>query len=141
MSKETKTYRAILRDVAQLIVGEVVKETKTTLTLLKPSLLNVQGANGSVNLQFIPLELVSFNPPLMLKALLADDKADDPFEVTFIKDQLIQSEVALKEDIFAGYIKSLEPQPSVLAPPNAGGLVGPNGAPLADEVPKIQDLF
>jgi hypothetical protein len=140
MIKNEKTYRAVLRDVAQLIVGELTNETETTITLSKPSLLHVQVGSGTVNLQFIPMELVSLSPPLLLKALVEDDQVDNLFEVTFRKDQLLQIDIPLKENIFDGYIKSLEP--SLLAvPANAGGLVGPNGAPLGEDIPKLQDLF
>lgn len=138
--KKDKKYRAILRDVAQLIVGELVSETKDTVTLSRPSLLNVQGGNGTVNLQFIPLELVSLSPPLILKALLEQENVDDTFEVSFRKDQLFQSDVKLKQNIFEGYVKSLEPS-LIDVPANAGGLVAPNGAPLVNDTPKIQNLF
>lgn len=140
MKKTEPKYRAVLRDVAQLIVGELVSETKDIVTLSRPSLVNVAAGNGSVNLQFIPMELVSLNPPILIKALVEDDFAEDPFEVSFRKDQLLQTDVKLKDNIIEGYANSLKPS-TLAVPQGAGGLVGPNGAPLTDEVPKIQNLF
>lgn len=139
MEKQTQ-YRAVIRDIAQVIVGKLVEETKTSITLERPAMMNVQAANGSVNLQFIPMELISINPVIFIKALLEDDKAEEPFVVTFQKSSLVKDDVPLKADIFDGYAKSLEP--SVLAvPENVGGLVAPDGSPLNADVPKIHDLF
>lgn len=135
---EDKKYRAILREVAQVIVGEFVSEDDDVLVLKKPAIVNVQAQGQSISLQFVPLDLVSFNPPISLKVLCKEGE-DLNLEVSFRKRDMLVDDVALSDELFNGYEESLNPN-QIVTPPTPGGIVGPDGAPL-DDTPKKQDLF
>lgn len=136
-------YRALLRDVAQIVIGEVVDEDDDFVTLKNPAIVAVQGGQGGqLNIQFVPLELVSMQPPISIKVLLEPKEGeDDAFSIRFRKSELLKDDLQLTEQIYNGYDDAVNPK-QVEVPPNPGGLVGPDGAPLAeDQTPVVQPLF
>lgn len=135
-----KTYRALLRDVAQIVVGELVSETDATVTLRNSSILGITiQAETNMNLQFIPMNLVCINPAVSLTAILAPGEHDDV--ITFRKDLLLSDNVNLNKQIFDGYISSRNPAPTISTPQHSGAIVGPNGQPIASTPPVVHDLF
>lgn len=141
MSEVKNEVRAILRDVSQVVVGEVVREDDKVLVLSKPVIVNFSPAqDGSVNIQFVPMELLSLNPPLSLRMFFTDENKEKFFELTFVKDQLLDIDLPLTDQVYDGYRGAMEPR-SPIETPDAGGIVGPDGAPLGSVEPKVQDLF
>lgn len=138
-TEKNNKYRAVLRDVAQVVVGVLVSETKTKITLDKPAIVNVNAQGQAINLQFIPMELVSLNPPISVRSLCDNDGESNSTTMTFDKALLLMDEVPLKQDIFDGYEQSINP--SSIVNPNPSGLVGLDGSPLNSETPQIQNLF
>lgn len=133
---EEKQYRAVLKDLAQIIIGELVEETETELILKRPSMLGVSvNQEQGMNIQFIPMDVVSINPAVSLRVLLSPDAEERNFRLK--KDNLLLDKIELNEQIFNGYRESLEPK-NILTP-NPSELVGPNGEPIRE--PKVQPLF
>lgn len=138
-TEKNNKYKAVLRDVAQVVVGVLVSETKTKITLDKPAIVNVNAQGQAINLQFIPMELVSLNPPISVRSLCDTDGSANSTTMTFDKSLLLMDDVSLKQDIFDGYEQSINP--SSIINPNPSGLVGLDGAPLNNETPQVQNLF
>lgn len=137
----SKKYKAIYRDVGQVVIGEVESENKTTITLKRPAILHAQAQGEAMNLQFIPMELLSMNPPLSIRSLLKKEAADrESLSLTFCKSQLLHSDVELNDEIFEGYNQATNPS-AIITPQNSGGLVDAAGAAISSEPPKVQDLF
>lgn len=136
----SKQYRAVYRDVGQVVVGELVRETKATIELRKPAILHTQQNGESLNLQFIPMELLSMNPPIPIRALMKKESIpEEGLNITFSKDQLLHADLDLNQEIFDGYDQSVNP-PSIITP-NSGGLVSPDGTPVSSGPPPVHDLF
>jgi hypothetical protein len=141
MSEIQKKYVAMLRDVAQIVIGTLVREDDDVVVLTQPAIVHVGvSQEKSMNLQFIPLELVSIQPPISLRVLLDDSQSDADIEFTFKKAELLSYDIPLNAQIFSAYEGAINPS-QIITPPNPGGLVGPDGNPLNDDTPKVQKLF
>jgi|TARA_R110000803_G_scaffold155276_2_gene219948 hypothetical protein len=138
MSEEIQ-YRAILRDVAQVVIGELVSEDEDKVVLKNPSILHVQAQGQSISLQYIPLGLVSMNPPITLK-VLCKEGADLDFGIPFSKHEVLVADVPLNDEVLNGYKEAQNPSP-IATPSGAGALVGPDGSVLPTTTPKAQNLF
>lgn len=139
----TPVYKAFLRDLAQVIIGELVEETDEVIRLKKPSLMGVTPQqNNSVSLQFIPMELANMQPPISFKLFLEKAEDMDDAVFTFNKNQILVDNLDLKSDIYNGYAESHKPKPQIAVPENLGGLVGPDGNPIDPSAPPVaQNLF
>ncbi len=136
-----KKYVAMLRDVAQIVIGTLVREDDDVVVLTQPAIVHVGvSQEKSMNLQFIPLELVSIQPPISLRVLLDDSQSDSELEFTFKKVELLSYNIPLNAQIFSAYEGALNPS-QIITPSNPGALVGPDGNPLNDDTPKVQKLF
>lgn len=136
-------YRAILRDVSQIVIGELVEDNENNVILRKPAILHVGSNNGgNMNLQFIPLELINLEPVISVRNLLAPEKQEEAVQMSFDKRGVLITDLPLNDQIFNGYAESINPN-RIVTPPNPGALVGADGKPLPapDEPPKVQDLF
>lgn len=138
MSEEIQ-YRAILRDVAQVVIGELVSEDDNKVVLRKPAIVHVQAQGQSINLQYIPLDLVCMNPPITMK-VLCPEGTDLDLDVPFSKDYILSSDLPLNDEIFNGYKSAQNPSP-IVTPPDGGGIIGPDGASLSTDAPVAQQLF
>lgn len=134
-----KKYRAVLRDLFQVVIGEVISETKDKLVLKRPCILGIQANGTNMNIQFVPFDLINGNPPISLKSILDNDAEITDF--VFYKSQLIHDDVPVNPQIFDGYVQSLQPKPQIITPPNAGGIVDLNGNPVSEQPPVVQNLF
>lgn len=132
-----KVYRAILRDLFQVVIGELVSETDDVLVLRRPALLGIQTNGKDMNIQFVPFDLINAQPPVSLKALL--EANEELIDFTFNKRSIISDNVPLNSQIFNGYSESLKPK-SLITPSTE--LVGLDGNPLnSDKPPVVQNLF
>lgn len=134
-----KKYKAIYRDVGQIVIGELVEETKAKVVLKNPALLNIVQDGQSLNVQFIPMEFIQLNPrPISIKSLLKEE-AVEGFTLTFDKNQILNADVELKDDFFNGYEQAMNPS-QIVTPPS--GLVDSSGELIGNSTPpKVHELF
>jgi hypothetical protein len=71
----------ILKTVSELYVATLVKETDTTISIKDVAFLGISGQNGQVNINFIPIEMLSLDPPVNVRSLLANPTQDITFEI------------------------------------------------------------
>jgi hypothetical protein len=111
---------ALYKDVSQFIIGTVVEETETHVTI-KKALLAVAANNpngGGPVPQFFPLSLVSTEPPFHAMGFLEQPQSLD-FPVKFNKDNLLAYDLPLSEVMKALYLRYVEsvPKTSESGPP------------------------
>lgn len=94
-------HKAILDHVGRTIIGKVVAETETSLTLNNPVILHCQPeANGSLQVQSFPVFFFEFI-----------DKANRELnDWTYSKSAIVTSNVVLDERILSQYEKINTPQ-------------------------------
>ena len=110
----------LYKDISQFIIGTVVEDTETTVTL-KKALLAVAANNpngGGPVPQFFPLSLISTDPPFHVMGFLEQPFSFD-FPVKFNKDNILAYDLPLSEVMKSLYLKYLEsiPSPTVSNPP------------------------
>lgn len=100
----------LLKNISELIVATLVEETDTTLVVKHPAFLGIGGQNGQININFIPVEMLSLNPVFSIKNILAD-----PSEVllySFDKNSLLQYNLQLAKNVIDNYVSlTSKPQP------------------------------
>ena len=108
--------RAIYRDISQLVIGTLLGESDTHITLRNPVLLGVSAAdNGQITLNFIPVEMLSIErQPISLRNLLSV-----PFEpiMKFNKADILIDDVPVATNVLENYAKFSQGQNVVAAPP------------------------
>lgn len=91
----------VVKDISQFIVGIVVAETDEVLTLRNAALLGISNQGSQINIQFIPLDLLSLQPPLGVKHLVKDPSL--PLDVELQKKSLLYSNLELNDNVIGNY--------------------------------------
>lgn len=95
---------AIIDQVGRNIVGKLVDQTETTLTLNNPVILHVQpGGNGQLEVQSFPLFFFEF--------IAKSDR--DKNDWTYSKESIVISDFEIDERILAKYEQINTPQEKV----------------------------
>jgi hypothetical protein len=105
----------LLRDVSELIVATVVEETETMVVVKNPAFLGISGQNGQININFIPLEMLSLTPAVNIRNLLAN--AAEPLLYAFEKKALLQYDLKLAQNVVDNYNSLTTARPAVDASP------------------------
>lgn len=103
----------ILKNISELIVATLVEETDTAIVVKNPAFLAISGADGQININFIPLEMLSIQPPINVRSLLANPAEDLIY--TFAKSSVLLYNVSLASNVIDNY-KSLAVRPQSPAP-------------------------
>ena len=107
-----ETVIGLLRNISELIVASLVEETPTSLIVKNPAFLGISGENGKINVNFIPVEMLSLAPAVNIRNLLADPTEELVYE--FQKSSLIQYNLKLAKNVvenYASLTKKPEPAP------------------------------
>lgn len=91
----------ILRNISELIVASLVKETKTDIIVKNPAFLGIGGQDGQVNINFIPIELLSISPAVNVRSLLSNPGEDILY--TFSKNSVLNYKLELADNVVENY--------------------------------------
>lgn len=91
----------ILKNISELIVATLVEETDTAVVVKNPAFLGISGQDGQVNINFIPLEMLSISPAINLRSLLASPTDDIVY--TFAKSNVLNANLELAENVIENY--------------------------------------
>lgn len=126
------TVIGLLRNISELIVATLVEETPTSLIVKNPAFLGISGENNKINVNFIPVEMLSLAPAVNIRNLLADPTQDLLYE--FRKDTLFQYNLVLAKNVVENYSAlTRKPEPSDQHPTTSV----PLSAPGADNIVKL----
>lgn len=106
--------RVIFRNAGELLIGELVNETKEYLEFVDLAFVAIgQGQNqGQISLQFVPVDMLAIQPmPVPLKAILADQNEKPVFKL--FKSQILNENVKIKDDIVKNYESARNPSPII----------------------------
>ena len=92
----------LLKNISELIVATLVEETDTLLKVKNPAFLGINGQNGQININFIPVEMLSLQPTVNLRNLLANPVEDLIF--TFEKNNLLLHSIQLAKNVVDNYL-------------------------------------
>lgn len=92
----------ILKNISELLVAILVEETETTVKVKNPAFLGISGLNNQVNINFIPIEMLSIQPPVNIRNFLADAQQDIVY--TFEKNSLIKYDLELAQNVVSNYL-------------------------------------
>jgi hypothetical protein len=101
----------ILKSVSELFVATLVDETETKITVKDAAFLGIGGQNGQVNINFIPIEMLSLNPPVNIRNLLADPTQDLTW--TFDKGSLLKYDLTLSDNVLTNYKQLVNKSPII----------------------------
>jgi hypothetical protein len=91
----------ILKNVSELIVATLVEETDTTVKVKNPAFLGISGQNNQININFIPLEMLSLQPSVNVRNLLANPTEELVY--TFDKNSVLKSDLILAQNVIDNY--------------------------------------
>lgn len=91
----------IVKEVGQFFIGKLVKEDDKAIVMSNVSMLAISVNGSQVNIQFIPIDLLSINPPIGVKNLVKDPTV--LYETTFRKDSLLFSKLDLSDSVIQNY--------------------------------------
>lgn len=117
---EQKTI-GILKDISQLVIGTLVEETDEWGVLEDARILGISSKNSQVNINFIPLDLLSLDPIIGLKNMAKDP--NENFKFKFVKNNVLLYDVALADNVVENYRKSVGRGVTEVIPPNSDNIV------------------
>lgn len=92
----------ILKNISELLVAILVEETETTIKIKSPAFLGISGQNNQVNINFIPVEMLSIQPPVNVRNLLENPQEDIIY--TFEKNSLLKYDFKLSSNVITNYL-------------------------------------
>lgn len=92
----------ILKNISELLVAVLVEENETVIKVKNPAFIGISGQNNQVNINFIPIEMLSIQPPVNIRNFLADSQQDIIY--TFDKNSLIKYDFVLAENVVSNYL-------------------------------------
>lgn len=104
----------ILKDISQLVIGDVVTENNTHVTIKDAVLLGISPKGSQLNISFIPLDLLTLEPVFGIKNLLKDPTQE--LQYTFNKKDVLQANIELNDNVIENYKKATAKQPSFMIP-------------------------
>jgi len=111
----------ILKNISELLVVDVVSEDEKVIVVKNPAFLGINGVNGQININFIPVEMLSLAPAVNIRNLLADPTVDILY--TFEKSSLLLYDLKLSQNVVDNYKAinnkvQLQPVAPVASPDN-----------------------
>lgn len=107
----------LLKNISELIVATLVEETNSTIVVKNPAFLGISGQNGQINVNFIPVEMLSLTPAVNIRNLLANPTEELLY--TFEKNSLLQYNLKLAANVVENYnaltTKPVSPAPTAPA--------------------------
>lgn len=91
----------ILKNVSELIVATLVEETDTTVKVKNPAFLGISGQNNQININFIPLEMLSLQPSVNIRNLLANPTEELVY--SFDKNSVLKADLTLAQNVIDNY--------------------------------------
>lgn len=101
MSESNEKIVGVVKDISQFLVGTVISESEDALVLKNVALLGISGSGNQTNIQFIPLDILSLNPPFGIRNLIKNQAAD--LNVTFKKSELLFYVNDLSDVVISNY--------------------------------------
>lgn len=83
----------IVKSVSQFLIGSVVSETSEIVVLKNVAMLGISGSGAQTNIQFIPLDMLSLDPPFGIRNLL--------------KNQAVELDVSVRKSDILFYVEDL----------------------------------
>jgi hypothetical protein len=99
----------LVKEIGQFLVGEVVQETHDSLVLQGVVMLGISGDSNAptkANIQPIPVDLLSMNPPLGVRNLIKNPTA--PLVVRFKKEHLLFYDLELQDHVVQSYMTFMD---------------------------------
>jgi hypothetical protein len=103
----------ILKNISELLVATVVSEDDTTIVVKDVAFLGIGGQNGQVNINFIPIEMLSLQPPVNIRNLLANPTQD--LHVPINKASVLFWNLELSDNVVTNY-KQLTNKSPIITP-------------------------
>ncbi len=94
----------IFRDIGQLIVATLVERGEGKVVVKDPALIGISGQGGQINIQFIPLGVLSPQPVVQVSNLLKNPTEE--LKYTFYEDKVLKLEVELGDQVIENYRKT-----------------------------------
>ena len=91
----------ILKSISELIVAVRVEEDETTIKVKNPAFLGISGQNGQININFIPVEMLSLQPSVNVRNLLANPAEELIY--TFVKSSVLKHDLVLAQNVIENY--------------------------------------
>ena len=91
----------ILKNISELLVVAVVSEDEKVIVVKNPAFLGINGVNGQININFIPVEMLSLAPAVNIRNLLADPTVEILY--TFEKSALLHYNLELSKNVVDNY--------------------------------------
>lgn len=98
---QEETIIGILRNVGELYVATLVKEDDECIWVKNPAFLAVNGQNGQININFIPLEMLSVSPALNIRNFLTDPTQEILYP--FYKKSVLLYNLGLAQNVVDNY--------------------------------------
>jgi hypothetical protein len=92
----------ILKNISELLVAILVEENDTAIKIKAPAFLGISGQNNQVNINFIPIEMLSIQPAVNIRNLLQNPQEDIIY--TFEKSSLLKYDLQLAENVISNYL-------------------------------------
>lgn len=103
----------IFRDIGQLIVATLVERHEDRVVVKDPALIGIGGQGQQINIQFIPLGVLSPQPVVQVSNLVKNPL--DEVLYTFYKDKVLNLEVELADQVIENYKKTFN-KTSIIVP-------------------------
>ena len=105
----------ILKNVSELIVATLVDENEKTVSVKNPAFLGISGQNNQVNINFIPIEVLSLQPFVNIRAFLANPTEDIVY--TFDKSSVLHAKLELAQNVKDNYRNMVTQKPQTPVTP------------------------
>lgn len=99
----------ILKNISELIVATLVEDTPDVVIVKNPAFLGISGQDDKINVNFIPMEMLSLAPPVNIRNLLSNPT--DEIFYTFDKKSVIKYDFELAQNVIDNY-KTLTNKPA-----------------------------
>lgn len=107
----------ILKSISELLVATLVEETDQVVRVKDVAFLGISGANGQISINFIPIEMLSLQPPVNIRNLLANPT--QTLVYTFDKNSVLIPSLELGDNVITNYKQLLnKPVEGVVGQPS-----------------------
>lgn len=123
----------ILRNISELLVATLVEENEHWIKVKNPAFLGIGGQNNQININFIPVEMLSLQPSVNVRSLLADPTEELIY--TFYKSTVLIPVLELAQNVKDNYLSLTKP------PTTQGATAGADAAAVPSAEDNIVKLF
>jgi len=90
-----------MRDIGQLIFSIVVEEDEETITVSSSALVGVSNLNGQINIQFIPIDIISMTPTVGVRNFVINPEQE--LKTKLRKDTLLFYNLEIQDQFQQNY--------------------------------------